>query len=73
MLRSDAYDGGEFGEADERLAGELFLLSVFMRFVLRMRRNWSVRSLAHVSDRPAGGCGLLRLEAAVRSAIVIDN
>jgi hypothetical protein len=41
-----------------------------MRFVLRARRNWSVKSLAHVSLRPSGTAGRLPRLVGVRLAMV---
>jgi hypothetical protein len=42
-----------------------------MRLVLRARRNWSVRSLAHVSLRPSGTAGRLPRLVGERLAMVV--
>jgi hypothetical protein len=44
-----------------------------MRFVLRARRNWSVRSLAHVSLRPSGTAGRLPRLVGERLAMVVQR
>jgi len=71
MFRSDEYEGGALAEGlgacwwvEERC------VRVFMRLVLSMRLNWSVRSLAHVSESPLGGLRCLRRLGWLRSAIV---
>ena len=71
MLRRDEYDGGAPGDCC--CCCVVFLVRVFMRFVLRARRNWSVKSLAHVSLRPSGTAGRLPRLVGVRLAMVVEE
>jgi len=71
MLRRDEYDGGAPGDCC--CCCVVFLVRVFMRFVLRARRNWSVKSLAHVSLRPSGTAGRLPRLVGVRLAMVVEG
>ena len=71
MLRREEYDGGALG--DWVCCCVVCLVRAFIRFVLRVRRNWSVKSLAHVSLRPSGTAERLPRLVGVRLAMIVER